>query len=136
MLAEAITAVPELGNLCSSVLTDYVPGSGLKTLRLVNKQISAAMLRVVQGYTLSLDGSFTGLPKEISLLQDARLSVLRVVVPKHTAGRLCFCRFSIIIHQTNLQSGLSGFRLGRKTGENGEFDTFSERNNYRRGPKY
>lgn len=85
-LAEAIAAVPQLGNKCSSVLTDGGTGSGLKSMRLISKQIRAAMLGVVQGYTLTLDGGAAGMMSELSLLQGARLSCLRVVVIQGADG--------------------------------------------------
>lgn len=87
-LDDATSAVPELRNRCSSVLTEACPGSGLKTMRLVSKQVGVAMLSAVTAYTLSLDGSNVGLMDELRLLQNTKLSRLRVVVTKDTYGKL------------------------------------------------
>lgn len=85
----AISAVPTLGSRCSSVLTDGVPGSGLKTMRLVSKQIRAAMLDAVTGYTLRLNGSAQSLMNEMGMLQGTKLSCLRVVVMDDADGECC-----------------------------------------------
>lgn len=82
----AIAAVPTLANQCSLVLTDQAQGSGLKALRLVSKQIRAAMLEAVTGYTLRLDGNAHSLMKEMGMLQTAKLAYLRVVVMDGTDG--------------------------------------------------
>lgn len=87
-LDATFSAVPELRNRCSSVLANDSPGSGLKLLRLVSRQIRTAMLAVVEGYTLSLDGSNIGLMDELSLLQSTKLSRVRVIVTKDTYGEL------------------------------------------------
>ncbi|MEW5311985.1 MAG: hypothetical protein WDW38_003651 [Sanguina aurantia] len=86
-LAEVISAVPQLGISCSTVLTDGTSGSGVKLLRLVSKQLRASMLGVLQGYTLQLNGSGAGLEDQMGLLQHARLSRLLVVVTDDANGR-------------------------------------------------
>lgn len=55
--------------------TDYRAGSGLKVLRLVNKQVCAAMIRAVKGYTLVIDGVSEDLP-ENNMLKLTQLSRL------------------------------------------------------------
>lgn len=76
-----ISAVPCLGSSCSSALSiDGIPGSGLKLMRLVNRQLRAIMLDVVQGFTLHLDGRATGLLEQMNLLGGTQLTNLRVVV--------------------------------------------------------
>lgn len=87
-LAEVISAVPQLGISCSTVLTDGTSGSGVKLLRLVSKQLRASMLGVLQGYTLQLNGSGAGLEDQMGLLQHARLSRLLVVVTDDANGGL------------------------------------------------
>lgn len=87
-LGEAISAVPQLGRDCSAVLTVAVPGSGLKLMRLVSRHLRTAMLGVVQGYTLLLDGSSPGLFREMALLEHTSLSHLHVVVKDHIFGEL------------------------------------------------
>lgn len=87
-----VSAVPQLGDACSSVMNKVcrngaIPGSGLKLMRLVNKQLSMAMLGTVQGYTLKLDGRSAGLMVEMALLERTRLSHLRVVVTEDAVGR-------------------------------------------------
>lgn len=85
-LGGAIAAVPQLGSTCSLALADGDPGSGIKLLRLVSKQMRTAMVSVVQGYTLCLDGSGASLLNEMGLLQDTRLSRLCVIVTDDTDG--------------------------------------------------
>lgn len=83
-----VSAVPHLGNICSSALTSGdIPGSGLRIMRLVNRQLRIAMLEVVQGYTLHLHGRTTDLLDQINLLESTRLSQLRVVVTDDADGR-------------------------------------------------
>lgn len=88
-LGDAITAVPQLGISCSSILTDpYVPGSGMKLMRLISKQLRTAMLGVVQGYTLNLNGKAVTLMDEMALLQKAELIRLCVRVTHGSEGEL------------------------------------------------
>lgn len=87
-LDEVISAIPQLGMACSAVLTIAVPGSGLKLMRLVSRQMSTVMLGMVQGYTLQLDGRSPGLFTQMALLALTRMSHLRVVVSDRTAGEL------------------------------------------------
>lgn len=77
---DAISAAPQLGNMCILLLTADNVSSGLKHMRLVSKQVRSAMLRLVRGYNMQLDGSATSLVAEMSLLENARLSRLRVTV--------------------------------------------------------
>lgn len=89
-LDEVVRVVPQLGILCSNVLMGAAPGSGIKTMRLVNKQLRLSMLHVVQGYTLRLNGAPLHLMsffKQMSVLQGAKLSRLRIVV-KELAGEV------------------------------------------------
>lgn len=85
-----ISIVPQLGVACGAVLNTAAPGSGLKLMRLVSKQLSIAMMDVVQGYTLRLDAASDGLVKEMALLARlrARLFYLRVVVTENVGGGL------------------------------------------------
>lgn len=77
----AISEVPQLRAICSSALsTDGIPGSGLKLLRLVSRNLRKAMLGVIQSYTLQLDGRATRLLNQMNLLESTRLSHLQVVV--------------------------------------------------------
>lgn len=85
-LCQAITAVPQLGTSCSLILTDGTPGSGIKLMRLVSKQLRLAMMSVVQGYTLNLNGSGAGLLEKMTVLQSSRLSCLRVSVLRSSIG--------------------------------------------------
>lgn len=89
-LEGTIAAVPQLGSSCSKVLEDFfgVPGSGIKLMRLVSKQLRVAMLGMVQGYTLLLNGSGEQLLKEMALFQNTRLSCLRVIVSHERHGEL------------------------------------------------
>lgn len=83
--------VSELGIACSVILSTKLPGSGLKLMRLVSKQLSIAMMALVQSYTVKIDGCGTGLMgMEMALLKYSRtrLSHLRVVITDNTAGRL------------------------------------------------
>lgn len=84
-----ISIVPELGMACSMASTVSVPGSGLKLMRLVSRQLSIDMMAVVKGYTLNLDGCSTGVMEQLALLQRTRcrLSHLRVVVTEKSFGR-------------------------------------------------
>lgn len=69
-----------LASACIEALSDPCePGSGLKLLRLVSKQVNAAMLRSITGYTLTLDGVTEELP-DVSLLNLIQLSDLNVEV--------------------------------------------------------
>lgn len=86
-LGEVITAVPQLGTACSLALTHVdTPGSGIKLMRLLSKQLSTAMLGAVQGYTLHLDGSGGRLLNQTAFLHGIRLSCLRVVVTEDSKG--------------------------------------------------
>lgn len=49
-------------------------------MRLVNKQLRLSMVHVVQGYTLRLNGVGTDHLTQMSVLQGAKLSCLRIVV--------------------------------------------------------
>lgn len=56
-------------------------GSGLNTLRLVCKQASFSMLKVIRGYTLTIDGSLSQLPElKIMKLNVYQLTRLRVKI--------------------------------------------------------
>lgn len=93
-LAEAITAFPELGKVCSTALIDEFLGSvgpGLKIMRLVSKHIRAAMLRVVQRFDLNLDGKADGLMDMMSALHTTQLSCLRVTVNRNIVGKVVAC---------------------------------------------
>lgn len=80
-LGKALSSVPFLRAACSSALsTADTPGSGLKLMRLINWEIRMAMLDMVQGCTLHLDGKAAELLDEISLLESASLSRLHVIV--------------------------------------------------------
>lgn len=83
-LGDVISAVPKLWSSCSIALADGNLGSGIKLMRLVSKQLRTAMLCTVQGYTLDFTESGVGLLNRFSLLQDTRLSLLRVVAPTST----------------------------------------------------
>lgn len=85
-LGDTVAAVPQLGEACSSILETGFPGSGLKRMRLVSKQLRSAMLGTVQGYTLRLDGNTASLGDETRLLQSTRLSRLKVVVTPTDGG--------------------------------------------------
>lgn len=89
-LAEVIVAVPQLRTACSNAVSDGTQGSGIKLMRLVCKQLGTVMLGVVQSYTLQLNKGGAGLDEQMSLLQDARLSCLRVVVTDDAIGGLFF----------------------------------------------
>lgn len=85
-LGHVIAAVPQLANACSSAMTTVgdIPGFGLKLMRLVNKQLGSAMLGVVSGYTLTLDGEALLSDKELSFLAATKLSYLRArVIAEH-----------------------------------------------------
>lgn len=86
LLGDTISAVSQLGEACSAVLATAGAGSGLKVMRLVSRQLSTAMLSVVQGYTLQLDGRSAGLLNEMALLESTRMSHLRVVVTQDQCG--------------------------------------------------
>lgn len=92
MFSHAIETEP-LASACIAALqisgvhrrVQFIPGSGLKILRLVSKQLNTVMTRNnIRGYTLLIDGVCEDLP-DISLLKLTHLSCLRVVV---TAGEL------------------------------------------------
>lgn len=87
VLGSVITAVPQLGSFCSSALATDELGSGLKQLRLVCKHLCTAMMRVVRGYTLRLDGKGFDLMGQINLLQGTSLSYLDVLVTAYNHGK-------------------------------------------------
>lgn len=85
---DAMCGVPKLRELCKTVMTGAIPGSGIKLLRLVSKQLGVAMLGPVQAYTLTLDGhagSDTFL-HQMSLLESTLLTRLRVTFVDNTTG--------------------------------------------------
>lgn len=84
--AGTILAVPELASICSIAMTDGTPGSGTKLMRLVSKQLRSAMLGTVRSFALVLDGSGVGMMQQMTVLQDTRLSCLRVLVIDDTEG--------------------------------------------------
>lgn len=84
-LGLAVFKVPQLRSICSTVLATDVPGSGLKVMRLVCKQLCKAMLREVQGYCLTLDGKTLDMC-EMSFLQSTSMSYLRVNFTAHMNG--------------------------------------------------
>lgn len=85
---DVISAVPHLGTTCNDTIACGIPGSGLKHLRLVSKQVRAAVLSLVQGYTLSLDGCASSLVAQMSLLEGTKLSQLQVDVTPGTHGKV------------------------------------------------
>lgn len=85
-LGAAICAVPHLGSLCSSILDTKDPGSGIKIMRLVNKQLRTAMLRVMKGYTLIMDDKATDLMSEMCLLRCTTLVKLLVKITPYLEG--------------------------------------------------
>lgn len=86
-LGEAICAVPELQHSCCTVMTrPHVAGPGIKNLRLVSKQLRVAMVGMMKGYTLCLDGSAADLIDKMNLLQSARISRLTVIVKAKLKG--------------------------------------------------
>lgn len=115
-LGAAVAAVPQLGEACSLVLTYDRPGSGLKVMRLVCKDLCTAMLGVVRGYSLHLDGRAAGLENQITLLESTRLTHLCVAVFADREGKKR--RQSIIAEilgahiQISLQAGLQEPVLG------------------------
>lgn len=87
-LASAISAFPELGQICSTALDRDTPSSGLKIMRMVSKDMRTAMLGVVQGYEMTLDGRAADLLAEIIFLQGTSLSQLIVGVTGRPNGEL------------------------------------------------
>lgn len=86
-IGSVVSAVPYLGTSCNSALaTEGIPGSGLKLMRLVSRQLRTSMLDLVQGYTLHLDGKATGLVDQKTLLESTRLTHLRVEVTDQYDG--------------------------------------------------
>ncbi|MEW5298374.1 MAG: hypothetical protein WDW38_000895 [Sanguina aurantia] len=80
-LPDAFQSEP-LAAACLSALQAHAyvnDGSGLKLLRLVSKQIRAAVTKSIRGYTLTIDGTPQQLP-DVSLLQLTQLSRLHLVV--------------------------------------------------------
>lgn len=65
-----------------------ISGSGLKVMRLVSKQVNAAMLRNVNRYTLTIDDNAVSdeVPGLGNIMQHVQLSSLRV---KLLSGELC-----------------------------------------------
>lgn len=83
--SHAIETEP-LARFCIKVLEirdkhhNVVPGSGLKVLRLISKQLYSVMtLNNIRGYTLLLDGIKEDVPG-VRLLKLTKLSRLHVVV--------------------------------------------------------
>lgn len=91
-LGAAIAAVPQLGEACISILTDTRPGSGLKVMRLVCKELQAAMLGVVRGYTLCLDGRADGLADQMKFLKSTSLTHLRISIITDCGGERFSCQ--------------------------------------------
>lgn len=87
-LEEVMCKVPELRNRFGPVLAREGPGSCLKALRLVSRQLRATMLAVVGGYTLILHGRDVDLTEEMRFLSNFKLSRLRVAVAKEPSGWL------------------------------------------------
>lgn len=86
--AHVVAAVPQLAADCSSALTSKeLPGSGLKLLRLVSRQLRTALLRAIAGYTLHLEGGTSEMNDVVRLLADTKLSHLTVIVQSTTAGK-------------------------------------------------
>lgn len=86
---QAVAAVPQLAQTCSSVLGPDIPGSGLKLMRLVSRQLSSMLLATVSGYTLRLDGGAQGISQaEVAVLAGTKLSHLRVIVSREEACEL------------------------------------------------
>lgn len=96
-----------LASACISALdSEGQPGSGLKVLRLVNKQVKTAMHRAIKGYRVVIDGITgqrpispptlfgNGSPRErpdvdyISNLYQTKLSRLRIMVKASEWGLL------------------------------------------------
>lgn len=85
-LGDVVSAVPQLALACSAALTSEgdLPGTGTKLMRLVSRTLRTAMLAIISGYTLTLDGKNVLSDKELSLLARTNLSFLRVqVIAEH-----------------------------------------------------
>lgn len=85
-LGAAIAAVPQLGEACNFVLSDSTPGLGLKVMRLVCKELQVAMLGVIRGYSLCLDGRADGLADQLKFLESTSLTHLRIAIITECGG--------------------------------------------------
>lgn len=111
---EAFVVVPQLREACASILTWDAAGSGMKHMRLVNKQLRTAMLCLVKGFTLCLGTRGRQLNNEISLLKDSRFLELRVNFAPESAGAfhwLCLQTFCEALHLS--QEGIWSDSLGK-----------------------